>query len=61
MVAEALTLVGFFPYDSAVDTALGHRNLILVYDAVWGLHLAYVVYAISQWRMLSRNEKRPES
>lgn len=54
MVTEALVLVRFFPYDAAIDTALGHRNLILVYCAVWGLHLSYVLYAVGQWRKLSR-------
>ena len=52
MVTNALLMVRLFPFDPAIDTSLGHRNLLLVYCAVWGLHLAYLLYAVAQWKAL---------
>jgi len=47
------------PYDPAIDTPLGHRNLVLIYCAVWFVQLAYGVYAIRRWLSSSRKD-RPE-
>ncbi|HEY0163208.1 MAG TPA: hypothetical protein VGB69_11060 [Edaphobacter sp.] len=37
------------PYDPAIDTPLGHRNLVLIYGVVWLLQLAYGAYALRRW------------
>lgn len=58
MVAKILVLAGLFPFDPSIDTPLGHRNLILVYVAVWGLHLAYLLYALLQWKALSQRSSK---
>ncbi len=58
MVTKALILVRLFPFDPSIDTPLGHRNLVLVYSAVWGLHLAYLLYALLQWKALTRDSNK---
>ena len=54
MVTEALMLIRLFPFDPSIDTSLGHRNLVLVYVVVWCLHLAYLCYAVLQWKALGK-------
>jgi hypothetical protein len=44
-----------FPYDAAIDTPLGHRNLILIYCVIWGFQLAYAAYALYKWRAARRD------
>ncbi|QHN04804.1 hypothetical protein FTO74_16640 [Granulicella sp. WH15] len=52
-------LPAIFPFDPAIDTPLGHRNLVLIYDLTWGLQFGYAVYAIYTWRVASR-QKPPQ-
>jgi hypothetical protein len=48
----------FFPYDPAIDSALGHRHLILVYCLIWLAHAAYAAYVVSKWMSVRREESR---
>jgi hypothetical protein len=51
MVSVLAFMPHIFPYDPAIDTPLGHRNLILIYCVTWGLQLAYAAYALNKWRI----------
>ena len=57
-------IAGIFPYDPAIDSPLGHRNLILIYVFVWGGQFAYGAYVVYKWRKISRaagiKEKNPQ-
>jgi hypothetical protein len=37
-------VVGLFPYDPKIDSALGHSHLIFAYCVVWAVHLGYLGY-----------------
>ncbi|MEG9438048.1 hypothetical protein JAO29_18025 [Edaphobacter sp. HDX4] len=37
------------PFDPAIDTPLGHRNLVLIYSVVWLAQLAYGAYTVRRW------------
>jgi hypothetical protein len=54
MVSVLVVMNQIFPYDPAIDTPLGHRNLVLIYCITWGIHLAYATYAFNKWRMVRR-------
>ncbi|SFR97821.1 hypothetical protein SAMN05421771_0179 [Granulicella pectinivorans] len=45
-----LALLPIVPYDSAIDTPLGHRNLVIIYVVVWVVQMGYGAYAIKKWR-----------
>ncbi len=45
-----------FPYDPAIDTPLGHRNLVLIYGLTWVLQFGYAAYAVYTWRVASRQK-----
>lgn len=49
-------IASIFPYDPAIDSPLGHRNLILIYLFVWGGQFAYGAYVIYKWRKISRSD-----
>ncbi|HTH52426.1 MAG TPA: hypothetical protein VL495_00665 [Edaphobacter sp.] len=46
----------WIPYDPAIDTPLGHRNLVLIYCVVWVAQIAYGTYAVRRW-IASRKSK----
>ena len=48
----------FFPYDPAIDSALGHRHLIAVYCIIWLAHAAYATYVVSKWISVRREESQ---
>lgn len=48
----------FFPFDPAIDSALGHRHLILVYCLIWLAHAAYAAYVVRKWMSVGREESR---
>ena len=48
-------ITSIFPYDPAIDSPLGHRNLILIYLFVWGGQFAYGAYVVYKWRKISRS------
>ena len=45
------------PYDPAIDTPLGHRNLVLIYVLVWGVQLAYGIFVALSWRASGRRKQ----
>ena len=45
MGSIARAVSNLFPYDPAIDTRMGHRNLILIYLIVWGVQTGYAVCA----------------
>lgn len=47
-------VASIFPYNPAIDSPLGHRNLILIYLFVWGGQFAYGAYVVYKWRKISR-------
>jgi|GEM_PF-6414864 len=49
------------PFDPAIDTPLGHRNLVLIYVVVGLVQLAYASYAIHAWRRSGQRKDRFES
>lgn len=51
MVNVLACFVRVFPYDPAIDTPLGHRNLVIIYCLTWGFHIAYAAYALNSWRL----------
>jgi len=58
MLSALGLLAGIFPYDPAIDTPLGHRNLILIYASVWIGQIGYAVYAGYKWAKAKRNSVR---
>ena len=59
MGSIARAVSNLFPYDPAIDTPMGHRNLILIYLIVWGVQTGYAVYALAKWRVAVKDAKRP--
>ena len=43
-------LSSFFPFDSTIDTSLGHRHLILAYCVVGVVQVSYLCYLLRQWK-----------
>ena len=54
----SLVAFRFFPYDPAIDSALGHRHLILVYCLIWLAHAAYAAYVVRKLITIRRDESR---
>jgi hypothetical protein len=47
------------PYDPTIDTPLAHRNLVLIYCAIWGFQLVYAAYAVLKWRAVRKDIQIP--
>jgi hypothetical protein len=58
MLSVVASIAQVFPYDPAIDTPLGHRNLILIYGIVWIGQISYAAYALYKWRAARRNSNR---
>lgn len=56
MASLSILALSIFPYDPAIDTPLGHRDLILIYCLTAVFHLAYVTYVGWKWRALSKED-----
>lgn len=48
----------FFPFDPAIDSAMGHRHLIAVYCVIWLAHAAYATYVVKKWMSIRRDESQ---
>jgi hypothetical protein len=53
-----ILLFSLFPYDSRIDTHLGHRHLIMAYCVVWVFQVCYVSYLLYQWKSAGRTDPR---
>jgi hypothetical protein len=51
-------LPNIFPYDPAIDTPLGHRNLVLIYVLTWVLQFGYAFYAFRTWRAANKQKRK---
>ncbi len=51
-------LLNIFPYDPAIATPLGHRNLVLIYAITWGLQFGYAFYALYTWRAANKQKRQ---
>ena len=47
-----------FPFDPAIDSAMGHRHLIAVYCVIWLAHAAYAAYVVRKWIAVRREESQ---
>jgi hypothetical protein len=56
MASISILALSIFPYDPAIDTPLGHRDLILIYCLTAVFHLAYVTYIGLKWRALDKED-----
>jgi uncharacterized membrane protein len=54
----ASLLSSLFPFDTRIDTRLGHRHLIMAYCVVWVAQVCYMCYLLLQWRSASRTDLR---
>ena len=54
-------LAPFFPYDPALDSAMGHSHLLLGYGFTWGIQLAYLLYIGWKWQAQRRSNPQSRS
>jgi recombinational DNA repair protein RecT len=55
-VTAFATVMGLFPYDPKIDSALGHSHLILAYCVVWAVQLGYLGYVAIKRRAASKTD-----
>lgn len=53
-MSNLLLVTSVIPFDPSIDTALGHRNLVLIYIVVWASQMAYAIYAVRSLLASSR-------